>query len=158
MSVFSRYGLIKQSKEALPARNCRPYQYSYGNRFLLSQQSQYMPAATIFCSGANKVEAGYPGIPRSINMGITCPAMQRPVFEGGGRFVRLSANACQLHRPNTIPIFCIAGCRDYRLRTFYGFVPILLFFCSVHHYALHDAEHCKRCQIHQHHAGTGRGR
>ena len=36
-------------------------------------------------SEANTVEAGNPGIPRSINMGITCPAMQRPVFEGGGR-------------------------------------------------------------------------
>ena len=72
-------------------------------------------------SGANTAEAGYPGIPRSINVGITCPAMQRPVFEGGGRQVRLSANSCQLHRPNTIPIFCAAVCRDYRLRTFIGF-------------------------------------
>ena len=69
-------------------------------------------------SGANTVEAGNPGIPRSRNMGIMCPAMQRPVFEGGGRFVRLSANGGQLHRPNTIPIFCAAVCRDYRLRTF----------------------------------------
>ena len=44
--------------------------------------------------------------------------MQRLVFEGGGHLVRLSANICQLHRPNTIPIFCAAVCRDYRLRTF----------------------------------------
>ena len=73
-----------------------------------------------FLSGANTVEADYPGIPRSINMGITCPAMQRLVFEGGGHFVRLSANSCQLHRPNTIPIFCAAVCRDYRLRTCSG--------------------------------------
>ena len=36
-------------------------------------------------------------------------------------FVRLSANICQLHRPNTIPIFCAAVCRDYRLRTCSGF-------------------------------------
>ena len=73
-----------------------------------------------FLSGGNTAEAGYPGIPRSRNMGITCPAMQRPVFEGGGRWVRLSANICQLHRPNTIPIFCAAVCRDYRLRTYIG--------------------------------------
>ena len=44
--------------------------------------------------------------------------MQRLVFEVGGHLVRLSANICQLHRPNTIPIFCAAVCRDYRLRTF----------------------------------------
>ena len=49
--------------------------------------------------------------------GYTCPAMQRLVFEVGGHLVRLSANICQLHRPNTIPIFCAAVCRDYRLRT-----------------------------------------
>ena len=60
-------------------------------------------------------------------MGITCPAMQRPVCEGGGRFVRLSANICQLHRPNTIPIFCAAVCRDYRLRTFIGIAFKFLF-------------------------------
>ena len=46
--------------------------------------------------------------------------MQRLVFEGGGRRVRLSANSCQLHRPNTIPIFCAALCRDYRFRTYIG--------------------------------------
>ena len=74
-----------------------------------------------FLSEANTIEAGYPGIPRSINMGVTCPAMQRPVFEEGGRQVRLSANNCQLHRPNTIPIFCAAVCRDYRLRTLFNF-------------------------------------
>ena len=63
---------------------------------------------------------------RGLGDGYTCPAMQRLVFEGGGRFVRLSANTCQLHRPNTIPIFCAAVCRDYRLRTFIGFNPKFL--------------------------------
>ena len=58
--------------------------------------------------------------------GYTCPAMQRLVFEVGGHLVRLSANICQLHRPNTIPIFCAAVCRDYRLRTFIGFNPKFL--------------------------------
>ena len=53
--------------------------------------------------------------------------MQRLVFEVGGHLVRLSANICQLHRPNTIPIFCAAVCRDYRLRTFIGFNPKFLF-------------------------------
>ena len=46
----------------------------------------------------------------------------------GGHLVRLSANICQLHRPNTIPIFCAAVCRDYRLRTFIGFNPKLLLY------------------------------
>ena len=59
--------------------------------------------------------------------GYTCPAMQRLVFEGGGRRVRLSANICQLHRPNTIPIFCAAVCRDYRLRTYIGIALKFLF-------------------------------
>ena len=49
------------------------------------------------------------------------------MFEVGGHLVRLSANICQLHRPNTIPIFCAAVCRDYRLRTFIGFNPKFLF-------------------------------
>ena len=35
VSVFSRYGLIKQSKEALPARNCRLGQYPYGCTVLI---------------------------------------------------------------------------------------------------------------------------
>ena len=83
-------------------------------------------------SGVNTVEAGYSGIPRSRNMDITCPAMQRPVFEGGGRWVRLSANGCQLHRPNTIPIFCAAVYRDYRLRTFIAIAFKLVYkeYCS----------------------------
>ena len=57
---------------------------------------------------------------REHKYGYTCPAMQRLVFEEGGHLVRLSANICQLHRPNTIPIFCAAVCRDYRLRTYIG--------------------------------------
>ena len=35
VSVFSRYGLIKQSKEALPARNCHLGQYPYGCTVLI---------------------------------------------------------------------------------------------------------------------------
>ena len=53
--------------------------------------------------------------------------MQRLVFEVGGHLVRLSANICQLHRPNTIPIFCAAVCRDYRLRTFIAIAFKFLF-------------------------------
>ena len=53
--------------------------------------------------------------------------MQRLVFEVGGHLVRLSANICQLHRPNTIPIFCAAVCRDYRLRTYIGIALKFLF-------------------------------
>ncbi len=86
---------------------------------------------SFFLSEANTVESGNPGIPRSINTGITCPAMQRPVFEGGGRFVRLSTNSCQLHRPNTIPIFCAAVCRDYRIRTYIDFDPKFLVICLI---------------------------
>lgn len=93
---------------------------------MVSRCAKYR-CVVIICSRANTVEAGYPGIPRSINMGITCPAMQRLVFEGDGRKVRLSANACQLHRPNTIPIFCAVVCRDYRLRTFITFTSKFLF-------------------------------
>ena len=62
--------------------------------------------------------------------GYTCPAMQRLVFEVGGHLVRLSANICQLHRPNTIPIFCAAVCRDYRLRTYIAIAFKLLFLLS----------------------------
>ena len=66
--------------------------------------------------------------------------MQRLVFEGGGRRVRLSANSCQLHRPNTIPIFCAAVCRDYRLRTYIDialkFLLCGISFCEVFLYRL----------------------
>ena len=62
-------------------------------------------------SGANTVEAGYPRHSAEHKYGYTCPAMQRLVFEGRRTFVRLSANICQLHRPNTIPIFCAAVSR-----------------------------------------------
>ena len=87
-----------------------------------------------YCSGCvfyyrritRKAEAGRGGILRSINRSATCPAMWRLTFSGGGHLVRLSANICQLHRPNTIPIFCAAVCRDYRLRTFIGFNPKFL--------------------------------
>ena len=35
--------------------------------------------------------------------------MWRLTFSGGGHLVRLSANGCQPHRPNTALIFCAAG-------------------------------------------------
>ena len=66
---------------------------------------------------ARKAEAGRDGSPRSINKSAMCPAMWRLTFSGGGRSVRLSANGCQPHRPNTALLFCAAVCRDYRLRT-----------------------------------------
>ena len=70
---------------------------------------------------------------REHKYGYTCPAMQRLVFEVGGHLVQLSANICQLHRPNTIPIFCVAVCRDYRLRTYIGialkFLSAFKYFC-----------------------------
>ena len=65
-----------------------------------------------------KAEAGRGGILRSINISATCPAMWRLTFSGGGHFVRLSANGCQPHRPNTALLFCAAGHRPGLLRTF----------------------------------------
>ena len=65
-----------------------------------------------------KAEAGRGGILRSINISATCPAMWRLTFSGGGHLVRLSANGCQPHRPNTALIFCAAGYHPGLLRTF----------------------------------------
>ena len=65
-----------------------------------------------------KAEAGRGGILRSINISAMCPAMWRLTFSGGGRSVRLSANGCQPHRPNTALIFCAAGYHPSLLRTF----------------------------------------
>ena len=67
---------------------------------------------------ARKAEAGRGGSPRSINKSAMCPAMWRLTFSGGGRSVRLSANGCQPHRPNTALLFCAAGYRPGLLRTF----------------------------------------
>ena len=67
---------------------------------------------------ARKAEAGRGGILRSINRSATCPAMWRLTFSGGGHLVRLSANGCQPHRPNTALLFCAAGYRPGLLRTF----------------------------------------
>ena len=67
---------------------------------------------------ARKAEAGRGGILRSINRSAMCPAMWRQTFSGGGRSVRLSANGCQPHRPNTALIFCAAGYHLGLLRTF----------------------------------------
>ena len=67
---------------------------------------------------ARKAEAGRGGILRSINRSATCPAMWRLTFSGGGHLVRLSANGCQPHRPNTALIFCAAGYHPGLLRTF----------------------------------------
>ena len=68
---------------------------------------------------ARKAEAGRGGILRSINRSATCPAMWRLTFSGGGRSVRLSANGCQPHRPNTALLFCAAGYHPGLLRTFH---------------------------------------
>ena len=67
---------------------------------------------------ARKAEAGRDGSPRSINKSAMCPAMWRLTFSGDGRSVRLSANGCQPHRPNTALLFCAAGYRSSLLRTF----------------------------------------
>ena len=67
---------------------------------------------------ARKAEAGRDGSPRSINKSAMCPAMWRLTFSGGGQLVRLSANGCQPHRPNTALIFCAAGYHPGLLRTF----------------------------------------
>ncbi len=37
------------------------------------------------CGGVNNVEAGQGGILRSINIGVTCPALSRLTFEGDER-------------------------------------------------------------------------
>ena len=68
---------------------------------------------------ARKAEAGRGGILRSINRSAMCPAMWRLPFSGGGHLVRLSANGCQPHRPNTALIFCAAGYHPGLLRTFH---------------------------------------
>ena len=67
---------------------------------------------------ARKAEAGRDGSPRSINKSAMCPAMWRLTFSGGGHLVRLSANGCQPHRPNTALLFCAAGYHPDLLRTF----------------------------------------
>ena len=67
---------------------------------------------------ARKAEAGRGGSPRSINKSAMCPAMWRLTFSGGGRSVRLSANGCQPHRPNTALLFFAAGYHPGLLRTF----------------------------------------
>ena len=73
-----------------------------------------------YCSRiARKAEAGRGGILRSINRSATCPAMWRLTFSGGGHLVRLSANGCQPHRPNTALLFCAAGYHPGLLRTFH---------------------------------------
>ena len=108
-------------EKTVTSRSLKRLLQPWCDRFIQVSFCRQWKVFVFICSGVNTVEAGYSGIPRSINVGITCPAMQRLVFEGGGRQVRLSANACQLHRPNTIPIFCAVVCRDYRLRTYIGF-------------------------------------
>ena len=80
---------------------------------------QYRSGCVFYCSRiARKAEAGRGGILRSINISATCPAMWRLTFSGGGHLVRLSANGCQPHRPNTALIFCAAGYRPGLLWTF----------------------------------------
>ena len=83
---------------------------------------QYRSGCVFYCSRiARKAEAGRGGILRSINRSATCPAMWRLTFSGGGRSVRLSANGCQPHRPNTALIFCVAGYHLGLLRTFHEY-------------------------------------
>ena len=82
------------------------------------QLYQYRSDCVFYCSRiARKAEAGGGGILRSINISATCPAMWRLTFSGGGHLVRLSANGCQPHRPNTALLFCAAGYRPGLLRT-----------------------------------------
>ena len=77
---------------------------------MISSFYQYHSGCVFYCSRiARKAEAGRGGILRSINRSATCPAMWRLTFSGGGHLVRLSANGCQPHRPNTALIFCAAG-------------------------------------------------
>ena len=83
-------------------------------------------------------------VSRCAKYGYTCPAMQRLLFELGGHLVRLSANICQLHRPNTIPIFCAAVCRDYRLRTYIG-IAFKFLYCALVHPLVQHAFHLFKC-------------
>ena len=83
---------------------------------------QYRSGCVFYCSRiARKAEAGRGGILRSINISATCPAMWRLTFSGGGQLVRLSANGCQPHRPNTALIFCAVGYHPGLLRTFHEY-------------------------------------
>ena len=86
---------------------------------MISSFYQYHSGCVIYYRRiARKAEAGRGGILRSINRNATCPAMWRLTFSGGGHLVRLSANGCQPHRPNTALIFCAAGYHLGLLRTF----------------------------------------
>ena len=86
---------------------------------MISSFYQYHSGCVFYCSRiARKTEAGRGGILRSINRSATCPAMWRLTFSGGGRSVRLSANSCQPHRPNTALLFCAAEYHPGLLQTF----------------------------------------
>ena len=101
---------------------------------MISSFYQYHSGCVFYCSRiARKAEAGRGGILRSINISATCPAMWRLTFSGGGQLVRLSANGCQPHRPNTALIFCAAGYHPGLLRTFHEYS---LNFYTVHLYTL----------------------
>ena len=80
------------------------------------------------------------GILRSINRSATCPAMWRLTFSGGGQLVRLSANGCQPHRPNTALLFCAAGYHPGLLRTYIGIASKCLLFCCLSLFAYLDAK------------------
>ena len=90
-----------------------------------SHDFQLLPVAFWLCfllpQNSRKAEAGRGGILRSINISATCPAMWRLTFSGGGHLVRLSANGCQPHRPNTALIFCAVGYHPGLLRTFHEY-------------------------------------
>ena len=88
-------------------------------RAMISSFYQYHSGCVFYYRRiARKAEAGRGGSPRSINKSAMCPAMWRLTFSGGGHLVRLSANGCQPHRPNTALLFCAAGYHPGLLRTF----------------------------------------
>ena len=87
---------------------------------MISSFYQYHSGCVFYCRRiARKAEAGRGGILSSINISATCPAMWRLTFSGDGHLVRLSANGCQPHRPNTALLFCAAGYHPRLLRTFH---------------------------------------
>ena len=95
-----------------------------------------------FLSGANTIEAGYPGIPRSINMGIRvrlCSDWCLREADGESDYQQ-TAVSCIVR--TQYPYFCAAVCRDYRLRTYIGIAFKFLYLPKLHPRCLRDQLGC----------------
>ena len=73
--------------------------------------------------------------------------MWRLTFSGGGQLVRLSANGCQPHRPNTALIFCAAGYHPGLLRTFRDYSSNFYLQQNIFEYKQHRQHIHQRCDL-----------